>query len=256
MTGKHFAFQEDYDEYVEETKLEARFDPLTIQLLVVEAIPKHAAYGLMFDEYLKQRSRFYEYDASEKKRLSFYLPLFPAMLSADFATEYKISYHAFLVRLVELGLIHFMYDYHEEYQFIKTSKKNLSKLIHNETKKAYYLQLNKQNICLGSCNGARSLSTKHFTPSVPEWLYNAASDCSAYINTTTSDFIYLCWCIGLVETIPSHISNPVILLESELLVKDFSREIKILNERIKDIVCEISTPNLSRMSKMEEYHVV
>jgi hypothetical protein len=240
MTGKRFDYQEDYDEYVEETKLEARFDPLTIQMLVVEAIPKHAAYEMMFDEYLKQRSRFYEYDETEKKRLSFYLPLFPAMLSADFATEYQISYHSFLVRLIELGLIHFQYDYHEEYQFIKNSKKNLSKLIKTETKKSYYLQLNKQNISLGSCAGARMSGTKHFTPSVPEWLYNAVSDCSAYINTTTSDFVYLCWCIGLLETIPERISNPVILLESELITRDFRREILILNERIKDIVFEIN----------------
>ena len=87
MTGHSPDFyQEQYDEYMRDTPLVARFDPMTIQMLVVDAVPKHAAYEMMFDEYLKQRSRFYEYDESEKKRLSFYLPLFPAMLSADFAT--------------------------------------------------------------------------------------------------------------------------------------------------------------------------
>lgn len=242
MTAHHTQdfYQEDYDEYIEETKLEARFDPLTIQSLVVEAIPKHAAYELMFDDYLKQRSRFYEYDQSEKKRLSFYLPLFPAMLSADFATEYQISYHAFLIRLIELGLIHFQYDYHDEYQFIKTAKKNLSKLIVSDSKKRHYLQLNKQNIGLGSCAGKSTSVTKHFTPNVQDWLYNAVSDCSSYINMTISDFSYLCWCIGLIETVPETVTNPIIVKESADVLNNFDGEFKILNSRIKDIVSEIN----------------
>lgn len=240
MTHTDFDFQEEYDEYIENTPLEARFDPMTIQMIVTEAIPKHAAYDMMFDEYIKERTKFYEYDPSEKKRLSFYLPLFPAMLSADFATEYKISYHAFVVRLIELGLIHFQYDYHDEYQNIKTVKKNLSKLITTPTRKAHYLQMNKQDICLGSCAGARTPSNKHFTPSVPLWLYNAVTDCSSYINMSISDLVYLCWCIGLSKTIPESISNPVILLESELVMRDFDREIQILNKRIIDIESEIN----------------
>jgi len=241
MSHKPDFYQEDYDEYVEETKLEARFDPLTIQMLVVEAIPKHAAYEMMFDEYLKQRSRFYEYDESEKKRLSFYIPLFPAMLSADFATDYKISYHAFMVRLIELGLVHFQYDYNEQYQFIKTAKQNLSKLITDDEKRAYYIQLDKQSICLGSCGNMKTSGrTKHFTPSVPEWLYNAATDCSSYINTTTSDFVYLCWCIGLVETLPEEITNPVIVRESRNIISEFDRELRILEKRIKQTVSEIN----------------
>lgn len=237
---RHDFYQEDYDEYIEGTKLEARFDPMTIQLLVTEAIPKHAAYEMMFDEYLKQRSRFYEYDETEKKRLSFYMPLFPAMLSSDFATEYKISYHSFLVRLIELGLIHFQYDYHEQYQFIKTSKKNLSKLITDDFKKTYYLQLDKQNICLGSGCEARSSKTKHFTPNVPEWLYNAVSDCSAYMNTSISDIAYLSWCIGLVETISPDITNPIIIKESQNIIDSFNRELYIQERRISDILSIIN----------------
>ena len=59
-------YQEEYDDYMRDTPLVARFDPATIQMLVADAVPKHAAYEMMFDEYLKQRSRFYEYDESEK----------------------------------------------------------------------------------------------------------------------------------------------------------------------------------------------
>jgi hypothetical protein len=229
------------DEYYESTKLEARFDPLTIQSLVVEAIPKHAAYEMMFDEYIKQRSQLMNRDDSEHKRLSFYLPLFPAMLSADFATEYKLSYHRFLIFAIELGLIMFKYDYNEEYKLSKQGKRELSKTVTTSTRKLHYLQMDKQKICVGSCDNQRHGASKHFTPNVPEWLYNAISDCAAYLNMSITDFSYLCWCIGTTRTIPNDIMNPLLDRENSVIIQSFETELSIYTDRIRAIQIHINS---------------
>ena len=220
------------DDYYESTKLEARFDPLTIQLLVVEAIPKHAAYGMMFDEYIKQRRQFSQYDSTEKKRLSFYIPLFPAMMSADYATEFKISYHQFIVFMVEIGLITFMYDYHDQYQTVKEGKQTLSKLVTSERNRIYYLQMDKQTICLGSCGSKQATKAKHFTPNVPEWLYNAITDSANYINMSISDFVYLCWCVGMQNSLPNDQANSILDKDNAAILGSFDHELTIYSSRI------------------------
>ena len=238
MTGKQDIEQwssdpDDLDEYYDSTKLEARFDPLTIQLLVVEAIPKHAAYGMLFDDYIQQRKRFMSYDETEKKRLSFYLPLFPAMMSADYATEFKISYHQFVVFMVELGLITFLFDYNDQYHIVKDGKKTLSKLVTSERNKIYYLQMDKQTICIGSCGGFKNGKAKHFAPNVPEWLYNAITDSATYINMSISDFIYLSWCVGMRSSLTSDQANPVLDKEISDILTSFDHEFIIYASRIE-----------------------
>jgi hypothetical protein len=245
MTGKYSDIEQwssgpdDLDDYYESTKLEARFDPLTIQLLVVEAIPKHAAYGMLFEDYIKQRKKFMSYDETEKKRLSFYLPLFPAMMSSDYATAFDISYHQFLVFMVELGLITFMYDYHDQYQTVKEGKKTLSKLVTSERNRIYYLQMDKQTICIGSCGGFKNGKTKHFSPTVPEWLYNAITDSATYINMSISDFVYLCWCVGMKSALTNDQANPILDKDNTGILTSFDHEFSIYADRIEHSLIEM-----------------
>jgi hypothetical protein len=253
MTGKHLrresypeydpADPDSLDEYYESTQLEARFDPYTLQLLVVEAIPKHAAYGMLFEEYIQQRKRFMAYDDTEKKRLSFYLPLFPAMMSADYATEFKISYHQFLMFMIELGLITFLFDYNHQYQVVKEGKKTLSKLVTSERNRIYYLQMDKQTICIGSCAGSRSGKVKHFTPAVHEWLYNAVTDSANYINMSISDFVYLCWCIGVQRSLTNDQSNPILTRDNTTLLEMFDYELNIYSNHIENIMTSMKQDN-------------
>lgn len=233
-----FESQEEYDEYMSNTPLEARFDPLTIQMLTVEAIPKHAAYDMTFGEYLKQRSRFSEYDQSEKKRLGFYLPVFPAMRSQDFAYYYKVSLHRFLVMLIELGLITFLYDYHSDISTAKQVKMDLSKTITTERARMRYMQINKQTISLNISSGYRNGSVKRFTPYVPEWMYNAATDKAADLNMTIADMAYICWNIGAQKTLDLGMVDPVLDRDISTIMQTFQFEleayIKRLNELTKD----------------------
>jgi hypothetical protein len=247
MTGKYSDIEqwssdpEDLDDYYESTKLEARFDPMTIQLLVVEAIQKHQAYGMLFEDYIKQRKKFMSYDETEKKRLSFYLPLFPAMMSADYATDFRISYNQFLVFMIELGLITFLYDYHDQYDTVKEGKKTLSKMVTSERNRIYYLQMDKQTICIGSCAGSRIGKVKHFTPNVPEWLYNAITDSATYINMSVSDFIYLCWCIGVQSSLTEDKVNPVLSGDNSAILSTFNHEFDIYAGQIDHTMTSMKT---------------
>lgn len=216
---------------------EERFDWKTISHAVIQWIPKHKAYGMTFEEYQKERSKFSEFDTSEKKHLTFYLPLFPSMISGDISQEYKLSKNRFIVMLIELGLITFQYDYHEQYSIAKSTRRNVSKLVTNESSRMCYIQLDKQNITLNSCS--RGSGHKHYSPNVPEWLYDAISDASTNINMTISDFAYLCWCIGMVKSVPMEIRNPVLNSDIELILKQFDYEFKMYTTRIKDILCKI-----------------
>lgn len=214
------------DEYYESTKLEARFDPLTIQLLVVEAVPKHAAYGMMFDEYRKQRTRFNGYDTSEKKHLSFYFPAFYGRVSADVAISYDISQYKFMILLVELGLIAFQFDYHDEYTGVRDGRKQFVSCILSETTRDLYMQLERHTIEMCSGSGARLGKSKRFVPTVPEWLYNAVTDAAVNLNMSASDFVYICWCIGASNALPEGTVSEFINRDIEDILARFRRELK------------------------------
>lgn len=235
-----FDFQTEYDEYIENTPLEARFDPMTIQMLVVEAVPKHAAYEMMFEEYLKERTRFIDYDNSEKKRLSFYLPTFPAMRSMDFAFGFGISIHRFNTVLLELGLITFLFDYHTEISTIKDTRKNIGSYITDRTTQMRYMQIDSQKISVGSCNGYRKGDTKHFAPNVQEWLYNAIGDTAAYLNMSISDIVYLCWCIGAQKTLPMGMVDTMLNSEFSNILDAFNISIKIQSDNILFFLSKIN----------------
>lgn len=224
--------QTEYEDYLEDTPLVARFDPATIQMLVVEAIPKHAAYEMTFSEYLKERSRFSEYDGTDKKRLTFYLPLYTAMRSQDIADLHQnTSVSRFLIALLELGLITFLYDYHSEISTIKRCRSDMRKYLTCERAAHRYTHMDRQKIILNSANGSRDGSCKHFSPGCQEWFYNAITDTAAYINMSSSDMAYLCWCIGMQKVSPDMSDSITDKMVSDVISK-FNFEFDILSERI------------------------
>ena len=203
MTSK-FPIDEyiDDDEYLENTPLEARFDVSTISSLCVEAIPKHAAYGMMLEEYQKKRSRFMQADTSEKKRLSFYLPAFYGRVAVDLSILNKISHYRFLILLCELGIITFQHDFYENYHVIRDGREKICSMLNSETNQSLYMQLDRHVIELDSGRGYRGGKAKHFSPTVPEWLYNALSETATNLNMGNSDFVFLCLCIGITSALP------------------------------------------------------
>lgn len=240
MVDHAFDYQTEYDVYIENTPLEARFDPLTIQCLVRDAIPKHAAYDLSFEEYLEKRSALSEYDQTDKKRLSFYLPIYPSLRSQDYAYKYKLSITKFLVSIIELGLITFLYDYHDEITSIKDSREKMESYLTNERAGMLYIHLDRQKISLDSTAGSRTGGCKHFVPSCQEWLYNAVTDVAAYLNMPVSDLAYLCWCIGLQKTTQENVLDKLTETNIHNVLEQFNFEINILNKRIVTILMELS----------------
>jgi hypothetical protein len=232
-------FSSEYDDYMRDTPLEARFDPLTLKSLVEEAIPKHRAYDMFFGEYIEERKRMLGWDLSEKKRLSFYLPLFQAMASTSYADMYDLAYSHFVVFISELGLIKFQYDYQIEFCKAKEGTTSLLRLVTSPTRKQYYMQLDKQRICIGSGDNFRKGAAKHFAPSVPDWFYNAISNGAVYLNMTMSDFVYLCWCIGITEGIEEDKINSVVNDDSNAVIVDFNTELVIFLSRIDHIRSQI-----------------
>lgn len=236
-------FQVDYDDYIESTPLEARFDPATIQMLVVEAIPKHAAYEMSFEEYLKQRSRFSEYDGSEKKRLSFYLPLYPALRSHDFADDYRLSLSRFMVTVLELGLIHILYDYNAEVQTIKQSRKQMGRYLTNERSMQIYSHIARYTIELGSSSNTRNTNggqgSRHFSPSCQDWFYNALTELATSLGMSNSDMAYLCWCNGITQTLRNDIIDNMAANICRIVLDQFNLELNMRHKRILAVLSEI-----------------
>jgi hypothetical protein len=236
-------YPEEYDEYIENTPLEARFDPMTIQMICVEAIPRHAAYGMMFDEYQKQRSRFSSYDTSEKKRLSFYFPAFHGRIAADLAIMHNTSQYHFMVLIVELGIITLKYDYHDDYSVIQDCRKELFGNLTTDYNQSLYMQLEQHTIEMCSGMGSRMGKSRHFTPTVPDWLYNAVSDTAVNLNMSTSDFVYLCWCIGASTAIQEDRIPGIV-------GKDFSAILSRFKMNFESYVFQVQN-TLSRMNNQK-----
>jgi len=231
------SFSDDYyEEYIESTPLEARFDYTTIELAVIEGFPKHEAYGMMFETYQRKRAQFSEYDPSEKKQMSFYFQGFPARVALDLALINKLPAYYFLVTMIELGLIHFQVDYHDEYIIVKEGRQKVFALLRSDTAKKNYNQIERQTISLGAAAGYRSGKAKHFSPSVPKWLYNAIMDTSNYLNMPVSDFCYLCWCISASNCFPNEMIPEMVDREICNVVQEFEFELKHYSTRIEDIL--------------------
>lgn len=235
-----FDFQEDYDDYIENTPIVARFDYLTIQTLITEGIEKHEAYEMPLAEYVHNRDRFAECDETEKRRLSFYLPQFPSMISSDLASSFDLSHHKFMIMIIELGLIIFKYDYNAQYTIITEGRKELPKKLTNDTRRIHYLQLDKQSISLGTCTNVRSNSTKHYAPNVRGWLYNAISNQANYLNMSMSDVVYLSWCFGVTRNLEEGAIPPVLANDISNILYQFDTELDIYCNRIKQVTSDIN----------------
>lgn len=234
-----FDYQEEYDDYINNTPLEARFDYLTIQMAIAEAFPKHKAYGMMFADYRRMRKQMQDYDDTEKKRLSFYLPSYPARIASDLAIINDIAVHTFIVYMIELGLIHFQVDYHDEYEIVKNSRQKIFNAVKSEESKNRYMQLDKQTITLGSGSGVRTKLAKHYTPNVPEWLHNAIGEVGNHMNTTNSDLIYFTFCYGLINCIESSQIPELILTDMNKVCKEFDYELRQYSSRIRDLISQV-----------------
>jgi hypothetical protein len=235
-----FDFQDEYDEYIKSTPVEARFDYLTIEMAVTEAFPKHEAYGMMFSEYHRMRAKLSGYDESEKRRLSFRVPNYYAHVMSDLALINKVSLHRAMILLIELGLIHFQVDYHTEYTNIRASRNRLFTEIKTPEDRSMYRQVEKQTIVLNSGSGG-SANITHYSPSVPEWLYNAIMDIRAYLNMSGTDFIFFCWCYGCINCFEENIIPDIIRSDIKKICDEFNLEIKASYSRINTIKYDTNT---------------
>jgi hypothetical protein len=230
---------DEYDEFLLSTPLEERFDLGTLELLIVEGVPKHEAHDMMLEEYISSRTKFIRYDDAEKKRLSFYLPLFPAMRSSDFAHSFNISLTKFLVAAIELGLIRFMYEYHDQYDSAIAIKQDMGNRISDKQGKILYTQINKQKITLGSAVGVKGGACTHFTPNVYDWFYDALASTSLALNMTMSDLCYCCWCISMQNCMPNGSIDNMIAQDVSDILEHFNIEIDIYGKRIEQLLSHI-----------------
>jgi hypothetical protein len=224
----------DEDEYLENTPLEARFDVSTISSLCVEAIPTHAAYGMMLEEYQKKRARFMQSDTSETKRLSFYLPAFHSRVAIDLSILNKISHYRFLILLCELGIITFQHDFYDNYHIIRDGRKKICSLLNTTSNQSLYMQLDRHVIELDSGRGYRIGKAKHFSPTVPEWLHNALSETAANLNMGNSDFVFLCLCIGIANALPEDNIPKIVGENLSEIIHGFELELAGYTYQIED----------------------
>lgn len=208
----------------------------------ISPVPSHPAYRSDFQDYISNRTVYYDTDHSDKTRLSFYLPKFQARLSSDIAAcGYHISFSKFITHLVELGLITFQIDYHDQYQIVKYARGAMVKKLVNERTRNLYVQLDKMTISLGSIHGHRGGDSRHFTPSVPTWLYNAVSDVAVYLNMSKSDLVFLCWNIGMRHSISENYKSPLVARDIEDFMQNFEFELESYSKFVNDISSQMST---------------
>ena len=197
-----------------DTALQFDWSEDSIRLICTTRAPPHnPAYGMSFAEYKKNRSSITTTNDAEKIRLSFCFPHFITNVSADMAIRNNLSHYRFLVYIIELGLIHFQRDYHDRYSDIRSIREGMFDSLTTDENERIYKQIQKHVISFPDM--ARG---KHITPTVPEWLGNAVKEMSVYLNMTTTDFVYLCWCLGISNSMKdSNLPRQITKLISESL---------------------------------------
>lgn len=203
-----------------------------ILLVCTSPVPNHPAYGMTFSEYKKHRNDVISSDDKEKVRLSTRLPAFINRVSADMALRNGVSHYRFLVLILELGMINFQKDYHEKYQIIKSGRNDMYKRLSTEKNRRLYEQLDKQFIDMEIV----ARGSKHMTPTVAEWLANATNDIATYLNMSISEFVVLCWCIGVSKSMEAEDLPLQVKLEITKKLQYFDQEITFYSDRIMDLV--------------------
>ena len=220
------------DEDLEDIPEEERFDWKTTRSICIEGNHKHRAYGMPFEEYVRNRSKYIDADETERSRLSYYLPAFPSSLSADCASMMHISANRFLNLMIEMGLITFQVDYHDQYHVIKKGRSDLLSKVTDDDSRHKYMRVVDYTIKIGSTNGSRNGGSRHHSPSVPVWLHDAVLEASTYLNMSASDMIYLCWCIGADKSLEQKYRNVVLDNDLKEILNHFDREINLYSKTI------------------------
>lgn len=203
----------------------------SIRIVCATAIDNHPAYGLTFSEYKKRRWEFLNNDDKDTIRIGFRLPPFIGQISADMALSNGLPHYRMLILLVELGLIHFQRDYHDHYQIIRAIRSNMSTTLATEDARAHYEQARKYTIVM--LNYSRD--SKVLTPTVSEWLGNAVKDTAVYLNMSVSEFSYLCWCIGVSNSMRGDL-QPAVQSEVDKVLKHFDFQIGMYTRFIETIL--------------------
>ena len=200
----------------------------TMMLVCTSYVPDHPAYGMTFDEYKKNRVDFMSPSDVEKISLSFRLPPLLSQISTDTAYDYNLSYYKFLTMIIEIGMIYLQQDYHEEYSIASDYRTAAKNDIKTEQHLAIYEQIRKQTITI-DVSIPRTVPPTH--PMVVEWLANAATEYSNHLNMGKTEFINLCWAMGVVKSKPKNIPDPI-LVRCENMIKKFEIELKMYCDRI------------------------
>lgn len=229
-------YKEHHDQMLEEEIPESeRFDWQTTKALCVGDVKKHKAYDMGFEDYLKNRRAYMDADDTERHRLSFYIPKFHSMLTTDMAITLDMSIHRFLGTIIEIGLINFQVDYHDQYQVTRAHRKKIIRRLTGERQRNVYMQMDKQTISIGSCTGYRGGGNKHYSLSVPLWLYDAITEVAGNLNMSITDVVYLSWCIGTSKTLPPHCICGLLDKDTHEVKEKFIFELKMYVTRIKEM---------------------
>jgi hypothetical protein len=168
-----------------------------IKLVCTSDIPEHEAYGLNFLQYNKRRSFLHTKEDDESVRVGFRMTDLYATMTLDLATQQNLPPYRFIILILELGLIHFQHNYHDKVETVRALRDASSKMVSNPETERLYMTSKKITVSMGSIK-----TSKLFTPTLPKWLGNAIKNSAMYVNMSTSEFAFLCWCIGVSNTIP------------------------------------------------------
>ena len=224
----------------EEQQYEAALNPVqeydwkddAIKLVCTGDVPNHEAYGMSFGDYKNRRNSIHTSEDDESIRICFRMTRFLTSISVDLSTLNSMSHYRFIILALELGLIHFQHRYHEDFGILKGIKASNIYGITDSTTEAKYSTLNNYTISTNSERSARSL-----TPTVPQWLGNAIKDNATNLNMSTSEFAFLCWCIGVSSTVTN--LQPYIKTKIETYINkfdiDFNTYMSVVKSVSKDI---------------------
>lgn len=207
-----------------------------IRIICASAVPHHPAYGISFEEYKNNRTKYSD-DEQETTRIASRLPKFISRVSSDMAIMHKISHYRFIVLILELGMIHFKHDYADMYETIRHGREVMFNSLTTERNRMLYEQLDKQNIGMTCTSATRKL----ITPTVPLWLGDSVRETATYLNMSVSDFVFLCWCIGISKTIPKERIPNMIQLEITSTLSFFKFEFEVYSDRIIEITSKMSS---------------
>ena len=89
-------------------------------------------------------------------------------------------------------------------------------------------------MCSGA--GARMGKSRRLAPTVHDWLYNAITDIATSLNMSVSDFVYICWCIGINTSLPEGTLTEYVGRDITEILAKFQRELEEYAYQVKTTV--------------------